>query len=194
MNIGKSSHGAVTRVRNDLFDNRKGFNLGKPKWVFVTWYFLKCLFFLSSLPWPSRFKSWLLRLFGAEVGKGVYWKPRINIHIPWKLKVGDHTWIGEEVCIINFALISIGAHCCLSQRSFLCSGNHDYRSPDMQYRNAPIILNDGVWIGACAFVGPGVEIGADAVVTACSLVNKNLEGGWVYAGQPCKTIRRRWID
>ena len=92
-----------SRVRNDLFDPRKNFDLGRPRSVFMLWYLLKCVFFLSSFPWPSRFKSWLLRLFGAEVGRAVYWKPRVNIHIPWNLKVGDHTWVGEEVCIINFA-------------------------------------------------------------------------------------------
>jgi putative colanic acid biosynthesis acetyltransferase WcaF len=181
-----------SRVRNDLFDNRKGFDLGQSRPVFVIWYLLKSLIFLSSFPWPSRFKSWLLRSFGAEVGQGVYWKPRVNIHIPWKLKVGDYTWVGEEVCIINFAPISIGANCCLSQRSFLCSGNHDYRSPDMQYRHAPIVLEDGVWVGAGSFIGPGVTVGADAVITAMSLANRSLEGAWVYAGQPCAPVRRRW--
>jgi putative colanic acid biosynthesis acetyltransferase WcaF len=181
-----------SRVRNDTFDKRMGFDLGRPDWIFITWYFLKCIFFLSSIPWPSRFKSWLLRLFGAEIGNEVYWKPRVNIHIPWNLKVGNHAWIGEEVCIINFATVSIGAHCCLSQRSFLCSGNHDYRSPDMRYRHAPIILEDGVWVGAGAFVGPDVTVGTDAVITAMSLVNRSLEGGWVYAGQPCAPVRRRW--
>lgn len=64
----------------------------------------------------------------------------------------------------------------------------------MRYRHAPIVLQDGVWIGACAFVGPGVEIGADAVVTAMSLANRSLEGGWVYAGQPCAPVRKRWVE
>lgn len=183
-----------SRVRNDLFDARKGFELGRSRLLFALWYLVKCIFFLSSLPWPSAFKSWLLRAFGAKVGRRVYWKPRVNIHIPWKFSVGDHTWIGEEVCIVNFAPVTVGAHCCLSQRSFLCSGNHDYRAQDMRYRHAPITLADGVWIGAAAFVGPGVEIGTDAVVTASSLVTRSLEGGWIYAGQPCQKVRRRWDD
>jgi putative colanic acid biosynthesis acetyltransferase WcaF len=181
-------------VRNDYFDSQLGFALGRPKWVFILWYLVKCVFFLSAFPWPSRFKSWLLRRFGAKIGYGVYWKPRVNIHIPWKLKVGDFTWVGEEVNIINFAPVSIGAHCCLSQRSFLCSGNHDYRSPDMRYRHAPIVLEDGVWVGAGAFVGSGVAIGTDAVITAMSLANRSLAGGWVYAGQPCQPVRQRWPE
>jgi putative colanic acid biosynthesis acetyltransferase WcaF len=181
-----------SRVRNDLFDKRIGFDLGRSRLVFAAWYLVKCAFFLSPLPWPSSFKSSLLRLFGAGIGMGVYWKPRVNIHIPWNLKVGDHTWVGEEVCIINFAPICIGTHCCLSQRSFLCSGNHDYRSPDMRYRHAPIVLEDGVWVGASAFVGPGVTLGTDAVITAMSVANRSLEGGWVYAGNPCAPVRRRF--
>src|SRR5208337_4185239 len=112
---------------------------------------------------------------------------------PWKLKVGDHTWVGEEVCILNFAPVQIGAHCCLSQRSFLCAGNHDYRSPDMPYRHAPVVLEGGVWVGAGAFIGPGVTVGPDAVVTAMSLANRSLAGGWIYAGQPCVPVRRRWL-
>ena len=184
----------ICRTRNDQFDSRKDFDLGRPKWVFILWYLFKCIFFLPAFPWPSGLKTRLLRWFGADVGKGVYWKPRVNIHIPWKLKVGDFTWVGEEVNIINFAPVTIGAHCCLSQRSFICSGNHDYRSPDMRYRHAPIILEDGVLVGAAAFVGPGVTVGTDAVITACSLASKSLAGGWVYAGNPCQPMRWRWSD
>jgi putative colanic acid biosynthesis acetyltransferase WcaF len=186
--VGETSH-----VRNDTFDNRIAFSVGRSRLIFILWYCAKCVFFLSAIPWPSALKSWLLRLFGARVGQSVYWKPRVNIHYPWKLTIGDYTWVGEEVAIINFAPIHIGSHCCLSQRSFLCSGNHDYRSTDMRYRHAPILLEDGVWVGAGVFVGPGATIGTDAVITAMSLVNCSLEGGWIYGGQPCKALRQRWI-
>jgi len=183
-----------TRVRNDLFDPREGLDRGRPTWFFAVWYLVKCVFFLSALPWPSGFKAFLLRRFGARVGQGVCIKPRISIHFPWNLSVGDHTWLGEEVSVINFAPVTIGRHCCLSQRAVLCSGNHDYRSQNMRYRHSPVVIEDGVWIGAGAFVGPGVTIGADAVISACSLVNQSLEGGWVYAGHPCERRRRRWQD
>jgi putative colanic acid biosynthesis acetyltransferase WcaF len=183
-----------SRVRIDLFNNRKGFDLGRPRFLFLLWYAVKCIFFLSPLPWPSRLKSWILRCFGAGIGRGVYWKPRVNVHIPWKLKVGDYTLVGEEVCIMNFAPVAIGAQCCLSQRCFLSAANHDHRSPEMEYRHAPIVLEDGVWVGACAFVGPGVIIGVDAFITAMSLVTRSLEGGWVYSGNPCAPVRRRWTE
>lgn len=183
---------ASTKVRNDTFDRNMGFELGRSRAVFAAWQLVKIAFFLSALPWPPRIKTLLLRMFGAKIGESVYWKPRINIHIPWKLEVGSHTWVGEEVNIINFAPVKIGAHCCLSQRSFLCSGNHDYRHPDMRYRHAPITIEDGAWVGAGAFVGPGVEVGVDAVITAHSVASKSLQGGWVYSGHPCCAVRQRW--
>jgi len=64
----------------------------------------------------------------------------------------------------------------------------------MRYRHAPIVLEDGVWVGWVAFIGPGVTIGTDAVISAMSLANRFFGGGWVYAGQPCKAIRQRWLE
>lgn len=181
-----------SRVRNDLFDPRLGFDLGHSKLVLGLWQIVKWAFFLTPLPWPSAFKSALLRAFGARIGRKVYWKPRVNIHIPWKLSVGDYTWVGEEVNIVNFAPVSIGANCCLSQRTFICSGNHDFRSLDMRYRHVSVIIKDGVWLGAASFVAPGTNIGIDAVICACTVVKGHLDGEWVYEGHPCRPVRRRW--
>jgi putative colanic acid biosynthesis acetyltransferase WcaF len=184
----------VTRVRNDLFDARKGLDRGRPLVFEALWYLCKCAFFLTPLPVPSWFKCALLRGFGAEVGRNVYIKPRVNIHFPWKLRIGDFTWIGEEVFLLNFEPLTIGAHCCVSQRAFLCTGNHDYRRPDMRYRNQPISIEDGAWIGAQVFVGPGVTVGKDAVVTAGSVVVQNISGGMVGSGNPCRAVKPRWDE
>jgi putative colanic acid biosynthesis acetyltransferase WcaF len=182
----------MTRIRNDLFDANKGLDRSRPKPVEAIWYLVKCLFFLSPLPWPSPFKCALLRLFGATIGKGVVIKPRVNIHFPWKLRIGDHTWIGEEALLLNFEWVTIGAHCCLSQRAFLCAGNHDYRQPEMPYRNQPITVKDGAWVGAQVFVAPGVTIGAEAVITAGSVVTKNQPERMVCGGNPCVPTKPRW--
>jgi len=181
------------RIRNDLFNNQEAFDLGRSKFVFMLWYLVKCVFFLSALPWPSRLKAVCLRCFGAKVGRNVYLKPRINIHIPWNLSIGDHTWIGEEVCIINFAPVTIGAHCCLSQRAFLCAANHDFTAENMRYRHAPILVQDGAWIGAQAFVGPGVTLGQECVLTAGSLVTHSTEPAMIYSGNPARAVKPRWV-
>jgi putative colanic acid biosynthesis acetyltransferase WcaF len=150
--------------------------------------------FLSPLPFPSQLKCSLLRIFGARVGQGVVIKPRVNVHFPWKLEIGNHAWIGEEVFILNFEPVVIGAHCCISQRAFLCTGNHDYRQPDMPYRNRAITVGDGAWVGAQVFVAPGVTIGREAAISAGSIVNRNLPARMICSGNPCAPVKARWLD
>ncbi|MFM8459196.1 MAG: colanic acid biosynthesis acetyltransferase WcaF, partial [Chthoniobacterales bacterium] len=90
------------KTRLDQFDAEKGLDRGRSKAVEAAWYLLKCVFLLSALPWPMGLKRSLLRAFGARIGEGVVIKPRVNVHFPWKLEVGDRAWIGEEVFILNF--------------------------------------------------------------------------------------------
>jgi putative colanic acid biosynthesis acetyltransferase WcaF len=153
---------------------------------------IKCIFFLSPFPFPSAFKCAFLRAFGARVGKEVVIKPRVNIHFPWKLAIGDFSWIGEEAFILNFEPVTLGSHCCISQRAFLCTGNHDYSQPEMPYRNRPIIVEDGAWIGAQVFVGPGVKVGGEAVITAGSIAIRNVPSEMICSGNPCIPVRHRW--
>jgi putative colanic acid biosynthesis acetyltransferase WcaF len=141
---------------------------------------------------PSALKRSVLRLFGARIGRGVVIKPRVNIHLPWKLSVGDYAWIGEEVFILNLEEVKIGSQCCVSQRVFLCTGNHDYQDPSMPFRNKPVIVEDGAWIGAQCFVAPGVTIGSEAVITAGSIVTRDQTPYMVCSGNPCESVRKRW--
>ena len=180
------------RTRLDWFDATRGLNRGRSLLYEGMWYGVKCLFFLSPLPWPGSLRRTLLRCFGATIGEGVVVKPRVNIHFPWKLEVGDHVWIGEEVNLLNFEPIVIHQHACVSQRSFLCTGNHNYRDPSFSYCNAPIAIRAGAWVGAQAFVGPGSTIGSEAVVCAGSVVTGDIPPAMVCAGNPCKPLKPRW--
>ena len=128
------------------------------------------------------------------MGNGVVIKPRVNIHFPWKLAVGDHAWIGEEVFILNLESVTIGAHCRISQRAFLCTGNHDYRQINMPYRNQPITIEDGVWVGAQVFVAPDVNIGTEAVIVAGSVVTGHQPARMVCGGNPCAPLKNRWSE
>jgi acetyltransferase-like isoleucine patch superfamily enzyme len=141
----------------------------------------------GALPWPAAWRRGLARMFGAKIGKNVSIKPRVNIHFPRKFSIGDHSLIGEEVFILNFEPISIGEQCCISQRAFLCTGNHDYRDWMFSYRNRPIRTEDGAWVGAQVFVAPGVTVGEEAVAAAGSIVTKDLPPRW-YA--PATLVRR----
>lgn len=170
------------------------FNRGAGKMKEAAWYFCKILFFTTPFPFPSGFKALVLRLFGATVGRRTIIRPRVNIQMPWKLQVGDDCWIGEEVLLLNFDQLVIGSNVCISQRAFLCGGNHDYRDPGMAFREAKISVHDGVWIGAAAFIGPGVVVGTDAVITATTVISESVEAYGIYKGNPAVRIGDRWNE
>jgi putative colanic acid biosynthesis acetyltransferase WcaF len=180
------------KTRLDQFDSSIGFRRLKSAHVFASWCLAKHFFFTTSLPWPSGLKVAILRIFGAHLGNGVVIKPRVNIHFPWRLVVGDFAWLGEEVNIINFEQVEIGSHACISQQVFLCAAGHDYRNPAFSYRNAPIFIGNGVWLQARVFVCPGVSVGDEVVVTACSFVKSDLPANHVCAGNPATPRVLRW--
>ena len=182
----------MSKVKLNKFDSNYKLNRGAGKVKELSWYLTKMIFFLTAFPFPNVFKAYLLKLFGATVGIGLIIKPRVNIHFPWKLVIGDHVWIGEEAFLLNFEPLTIGNNVCISQRSFLCGGNHDFRDPAMSYRNGPITLNDGAWVGASCFVGPNVVVGTDSVITAGSVVTGNLESNGVFRGNPAIKVGTRW--
>ncbi|KSA15226.1 WcaF family extracellular polysaccharide biosynthesis acetyltransferase [Maribacter dokdonensis] len=181
-----------SKVLLNDFNPNIGLKRGASKLKEIIWYLIKIIFFLSALPYPSVLKIWLLKIFGAKVGTGIVIKPRVNIHFPWKLEIGSHVWIGEEAFILNFEQIKIGNNVCISQRSFLCGGNHDYRIPSMPYRNGPIILQDGCWVGANCFIGPNVIVGYDSVITVGSIIVDNIEPNKVITQRPKNKTTLRW--
>jgi putative colanic acid biosynthesis acetyltransferase WcaF len=185
---------SLPQTRLDTFNSSVGFNRGKPAYIFWAWYLTKCLFFATSVPWPSSLKVAILRAFGATIGSGVVIKPRVNIHFPWKLKLGDFTWLGEEVNILNFELVSVGSHTCISQQVFLCAGGHNYRDPAFSYRNATITIGNGVWLQARVFVCPGVSIGHESVAEVCSCIRHNIPKNIVCSGNPAVPRSFRWKD
>lgn len=182
-----------SKIKLNKFNPKEGYDRGAGKLKEVLWYLIKVLFFLTSIPYPNRFKLFLLRAFGAKIGKGIVIKPRVNFHMPWRLAIGDYSWIGEEVFILNFELIEIGNNVCISQRVFICGGNHDYNDPSFRYLNGPVIIGDGVWIGAGSFIGPNLNIGYDTVVGAGSVVTKSLGESSIYKGNPPVFVKKREI-
>lgn len=126
---------------------------------------------------PLRLRLALLRIFGAHLGEGVLIRHNVRIHWPWKLTVGDNSWIGEDVWILNLETVAIGSDVCVSQGVLLCAGSHDRRSPTFEFDNAPISIGDGSWIAARATVLRGVRIGDDCIIGAAALVVRDVEGG-----------------
>ena len=116
----------------------------------------------------------ILRAFGAQIGDGVLVRHRVRIHWPWKLTIGDNSWIGEGAWILNLEPVTIGANVCVSQDAFLCTGSHDRRSPTFEFDNGPITIGDGAWVAARATVLRGVTLSDNAVIRAGSVTARDV--------------------
>lgn len=157
------------------------------------WYFVNALFFINPLNPSSSIKVFFLRMFGAKVGRGVVIKPCVNIKYPWHLTIGDHSWLGEKVWIDSLDKVIIGRSCCLSQGAMLLNGNHDYRSVTFDLITKPIVLEDGVWIGAKSLVAPGVTCRSHSVLAVMSVASSDLKPDTIYRGNPAVEVKLREI-
>ncbi len=160
----------------------------------LLWQCVWLLLFRTS-PWfwhaPRR---WLLRLFGAKVGKGVQIMPSVKIWAPWNLTLGDFSTVSHGVDLYGVDRISIGAHATVSQRAFLCTASHDVDHPNMPLVTKPIRIEDGAWVAAEAFVAPGVTIGVDAVAGVRAVVLRDVANRTIVGGNPARVIRERFMS
>lgn len=178
----------LSTFRPSGFDRGAG-SLKESVWLIVSLLLFRlCPVSLSSL------KCVILRIFGAKIGRGVVIKPQVKITFPWKLEIGDFVWLGEQCWLMNLAPIIIGNNVCISQRAFLCTGNHNYRLPSFDLIVKPITVEDGAWLGAACFVGPGVKVGSHAILTACSMISRDMEPWGIYQGNPAVFVKRRTIE
>lgn len=175
----------LSKFKNDAFE--RGASSAKE----LLWRMLQQGLF--NLEWIRAYglKRFILRGFGAELERGVVVKPKAKITFPWKLSVGSNSWIGEAAWLLNLDNITIGSNVCISQRVFLCTGNHDWSKESFDLVTQPIVIEDGAWICADVFIGPGVTVGRNCVVTAGSVVTGDLPPGVICSGNPCAVIKKR---
>jgi putative colanic acid biosynthesis acetyltransferase WcaF len=173
--------------------NNKAFaqSIGASRLKQYLWFFCSALFVRNPLIPFSGFRKWVLIQFGATIGIEARIRPGVQIKFPWKLKMGDHVWLGENCWIDNITDITMGSHVCISQGAMLCAGNHDKLDPGFKLITAPIIIEDGVWIGAKAFVAAGVTAHAHSILTAGSVATKDMEAFGIYQGNPASLIKHR---
>lgn len=138
-------------------------------------------------------KRFLLRFFGARIGKGLIIKNHVNIKYPWFLSIGDHCWIGEQVWIDNLAPVKIAHHVCVSQGAMLLTGNHNYKKETFDLMVGEITIDDGVWIGAKSVVCPGLSLKSHSVISVGSVLTQNTEAYFIYRGNPAQKIKQRVI-
>ncbi|MDG2990234.1 putative colanic acid biosynthesis acetyltransferase [Candidatus Synechococcus calcipolaris G9] len=167
---------------------------GAPLWQQLLWYYIGSPVIKSSLLPFSGLKVQILRWFGAKLGQGVRIKPGLQVKFPWRLTVGDHCWLGEQVWIDNIAAVTIGDHVCISQNAYLCTGNHDWSDPHFSLRLGPIVLESESWVAARAIVGPGVTVGQGAILSLGSVALRSLEAMTIYVGNPATPVKKRVIQ
>ncbi len=181
---------------NKIFQDLSKYNTpddfrGKSKIVVQLWWIVQSTLFKLS---PQVLYGWrrtLLRCFGAEIGKGVIIRPSATVTYPWKLSIGDFSWVGDNVVLYTLGEISIGKNSVISQRSYLCTGSHDYKKMDFSIFSQKIIVEDECWLATDVYVAPNVTIGKGTIVGARSSVFKNLPSGKVCVGNPAKIIKDR---
>jgi len=155
------------------------------------WWLVQSTLFAWS---PQPLYAWrrmLLRIFGAKVGRGVLIRASAKITFPWNLEFEEYAWVGDEVVLYSLAPIKIGNHVVVSQRSYLCTGSHNYMKETFDTEVAEIHLSDGVWLATDVFVSPGVSIGEGTVVGARSSVFSSLPENMICVGSPAKPVRKR---
>ncbi|MCZ4221785.1 WcaF family extracellular polysaccharide biosynthesis acetyltransferase [Pedobacter rhodius] len=172
--------------------NTGGFEIGASGIKQFLWYFTSVFFFKSGLMPFSSVLVFILRLFGSKIGKEVRIKPGIHIKYPWKLEVGDYSWLAD--CYIeNLDWVKIGNNCCISQQAILMTGNHNYKKTSFDLIISPIVIEDGAWIGSGAQIAPGLILHSHCVLTMGSVGKTNLEAYGVYQGNPAVWIKERII-
>lgn len=159
----------------------------------LLWAAVQPLFRFSPRPcWGWR--RFLLRSFGASIGREVHIDPSVRVAIPWNLEIGDWSAVGYDALIYNLGYVRLGRRVTVSQRAHLCAGTHDFRDPAMPLVKLPITIGDDAWVCADAFLGPGVMVGAGAVVGARAVVVKDVDAWSIVAGNPARTVGTRALS
>lgn len=164
---------------------------GRSAWFVQMWWLVQGSLFRYSPQFLYGWRRLLLRCFGADIGKKVLVRPTAIITYPWKVKIGDYSWIGDDVILYSLGEIEIGAHAVISQRSHLCTGSHDFKDVPFTIFASKITVHDEAWVASEVFIAPGITVGRGAVVGARSSVFNDLPAMSICVGSPAKPINSR---
>jgi putative colanic acid biosynthesis acetyltransferase WcaF len=132
-----------------------------------------------------------LRIFDAKIHGKPFVHQRARILIPWNLTLHDRACLGDRANAYTLGEIEIGARATIAQEAYLSTGSHDFSQAGMPLVTAKITVGEDAFVGARAFVLPGVTIGARSVIGACSVVTHDVPENVIAAGNPCKVLRPR---
>ncbi|TFV53714.1 acetyltransferase [Blastococcus sp. TF02A-35] len=162
-----------------------------PAWKVYVWGLAELLFVSSSWQVSSRLRRAVLVAFGARIGQGVILRPRLRVRFPWKLTIGDRSWIGEDVWLHNQDQVRIGSDAVVSQGTFVTTGSHAHRR-DMALITKPVVIEDGAWVTARCIVLGGSRIGVSALVTPGTVVSGDVPAAMVFGTPEGAVLRPRF--
>lgn len=174
--------------------NQDWYSRGRNELTVIIWWLVQGTVFRFSLHNMYGWRNFLLKLFGTKVGRGVKIRATAKFTYPWKVNIGDYSWIGDNVNLYSLDNIEIGSNCVISQDSYLCTGSHNIKDPYFSLITKPIVIKDGAWVASDVFVYPGVIIHEMGVAAARSTVTKEIPENEVYAGSPAKFIKKRFEE
>lgn len=154
---------------------------GRSKYVVYAWAVAERLFVTNSWQISSALRIRVLRAFGAEIGEGVIFRPRTRVSFPWRLHIGDRSWIGEGVWFHNQDDIHIGSDVVISQETFLTTGSHAHRR-DMALITRPILISNGAWVTSRCIVLGGTKIGISALIQPGTVVSGDIPQNVIWDG------------
>ena len=128
----------------------RGFNSKREEFRFRLWKYVGNILFGCILDPFNFMRIWLLRVFGAKIGKNCYVSRKVGIVLPWLLEVGNDSGI-DEYAYIN-GKVTIGDNVSIASFVKVVSAGHDIRSRYFDWNVSHRIIEDGVFIGANAFV------------------------------------------
>lgn len=164
----------------------------RPRWVVYLWAVCELLFVTNAWQISSSVRVRVLRAFGARIGRDVVFRPRTRVKFPWKLEIGDRSWIGEGVWFHNQDHIRIANDAVISQETFLTTGSHAHRR-DMALITRPIEVGSGAWITSRCVVLGGTKVGRSALVRPLTLLDgREIPPGEVWGGNPAQYIAPRF--
>ena len=157
----------------------------------AVWMFVRALLFRPSFHNWYGWRRLILRAMGARLAKSARVRPTCHIEIPWNVEIGEDTIVGDYSILYSLGKIRIGSLVVISQYAHLCAGTHDHTDPTFPLLTPPITVEDGAWVAADAFIGPGVTVGARAVVAARATVVKDVPPDEIWGGNPARFIKNR---
>lgn len=179
----------MAKINLELYVNRHS-QAGKFKRLL--WEIAWALFAKHTPRWClNGWRCFLLRMFGATIGRRCRVYGGTQIWMPMNLVLGDDCWLDNDVKIYNVDKVVLGSNCVVSAGAFLCTASHDISSTRFELVTKPIELKDGAWCSSNALVLPGVTIGEGAVVGAGAVVTKDVEPWTVVAGNPARFVKKR---